>query len=132
MVEVKLEPNWWVKYQLKDAPVAWMNPHFKYIWNHAPLDRQDVGKMSIGVHREFNTRKKIAKFNVLKDELERYDVYIPITAEQYVRGGQKAAQILASAVMEVFSFTGMYSKEKELENGVHVWKYVRDPDQPSR
>lgn len=132
MNEVKLEPNWWMKYQLKDFPAIWMNPHFEYIWKHAPPDRQDVGRMGVGTYKEFNIRKRMAKFNQTKAELEKYDVFIPLTAEEYVRGGVKAAQILASAIMEVFSHTGMYSKEKELENGVHVWKYVRDYGQESR
>lgn len=133
MNNIVLESNWWEKYQLKDAPLVWMNPHFEYIWNHAPHDRQDAARMGIGVYREFNVRKKIAKFNQMKAKLEEYDVFIPITAEEYVRGGNKEAQILASAVMEVFSYTGMYSGgEKPLENGVHVWKYVRDYDQESR
>ena len=120
-----LPAGWWSKYTLKDAPVNWINPHFVYIWDHSPLDRQNVGKMGIGVYREPNMQRKQAKFDVLKRELEKYDVYIPITYKQLIMGGQKAYDIFASAVMEVFSYTGMYGN-KGLENGTHVWRYVRD------
>lgn len=125
MNDVILEQNWWGKYQLKDFPASWMNPHFEYIWNHAPYDRKEIGKMAIGIVREPSLKRKIAMFNVLKNELMRYDVYIPLTARELLSGSQKAIKILASAVMEVFSHTGMYGSG-ELEDGEHVWKYVKD------
>ena len=122
-----MESNWWARYSYKDFPPIWQNPHMVYIWDHAPPDRRDAGKMAIGVIKEFNTARRKAKYNELKRRLEGFDVFIPMTAEEFVRGKPGATQVLTAAVMEVFSHTGMYSGgEKGLENGIHTWRYVRD------
>lgn len=105
----KLESNWWAKYQLKDAPVTWINPHFESIWMQASPDKQDIARMAIGVMREINYRKKAAKYACLKEQLERQGIYTGVSIEQFMRGGVKTSQIMVAAIMEVFTPTGLYS-----------------------
>ncbi len=108
--EVVLEPDWWAKYTEKDIPQSWVNPHFMAVYDQASPDKQDVAKMAVGVLRELNTRKRIAKFYVLIENLKRYDVYIDMTPQQAFSGNPKYMKILMAAVMEVFTPTGIYSR----------------------
>ena len=108
---VVLEPFWWSKYEEKDVPSSWVNPHFLSVYNQASSDKQDVGRMAVGVLREPNTRKKTAMFYELIEAFKRYDVYIDMTPQQLFYGGQKYQKIVMAAVMEVFTNTGLYAKK---------------------
>lgn len=110
--EVVLEPGWWSKYGKKDVPQSWINPHFEAVYDQASPGEQDIAKMAVGMMREPNTRRKTAKFYVLVEALKRYDVHIDfMTPQQAFYGGRKSMNIITAAVMEVFTPTGLYSRE---------------------
>ena len=108
--KIILEPYWWSKYEKKDIPQSWTNPHLESVFDKASPDKQDVVRMAIGMIKEPNTQKKTAKFYELIEALKRYDIYIDMTPQQFFSGGQKYTKIMIAAVMEVFTPTGIYSR----------------------
>lgn len=108
----QLEPNWWSRYTLEDAPASWVNPHLEFIWRQASPDKQDIALMVVGALKEQNYHKKAAKYAYLKKQLEKYDVFIDVVPEQFIRGEIKALQTVAAAVMEIYTPTGLYSRSK--------------------
>lgn len=110
--EVVLEPYWYKKYELKDAPAQWVNPHLEAVWNMGTEEQRDVGRMAIGVLMEPDTFKRSAKFNQLAQELERRDIYTGLTFGKLTYRGLEVDNIMVAAIMEVFTPTGVLSRKQ--------------------
>jgi len=107
---VQIPSYWYSKYQLKDVPGNWMNPHFVHVWDISGEDKRDVTRMAIGTIYETSIYKKIVKFNETKAALEKYDVYLPIDASDLLHGGDKAMKVAIAGIMDMFTPTGLYPK----------------------
>jgi len=107
--QLELEDYWWEKYSLKDAPSYMVNPHFESIWNQASIEKQKIALMGIGILREPNIRKREAKYNQLSGEMVEFNVYMPMSFKKFRMGGTTTFQIYASAIMEVYTPSGLYS-----------------------
>ena len=109
-----LPDRWWDKYSVKDAPTFWTNPHLMHIWELAPPEKQDITLMTIGVLKEQSTKRKIAMYEYTNREFEKYGVYVKLDPRKLnlgMFGHNEETQIFIAAMMEVFTPTGLYSKE---------------------
>ena len=110
--EVVLDLCWYKKYELKDAPEQWVNPHLEAVWNMGTEEQRDIGRMAIGVLMEPDTFKRSAKFNQLEQELERRNIYTGLTFGKLTYRGLEVDNMMAAAIMEVFTQTGVLSRKQ--------------------
>ncbi len=105
---VQLEPYWWTKYTLDDAPLYLVNPHFRSVWEQSTPDRQDIALMAIGMFKETNSKRREVKFNLIKERMAGYGIYMPLTYREFASNFKKSMPIIAAATMEIYTPSGLY------------------------
>ncbi len=112
---IELEPRWWSSITLDDAPKRWLNPHMRSVWEQSTPHKQDIGLMVISIFVEVNPRIRRAKYEYVKREFEAHDIYVDIDIDKALApmfGSISEAQKLVAAMMEVYTPTGLYSKDR--------------------
>lgn len=108
--EAKLDPNWWMKYDFKDVPIQFKNPHLESVWYKGSDQARMVGKMACGMAKELNPRIRQRKADILRESLKSVGIYMP-----NVPFNLRNFNIYVAAVMEAFTNTGIYDRQWRIE-----------------